>query len=1154
MCGIAGLFDPDLIEGSSESVSTRVRQMLAVQFHRGPDGEGVWVDAQRRCVLGHRRLSIIDVSDAGAQPMTSASGNWVVTFNGEIYNFEELKRDLVEEGVTFKGRSDTEVLVEAIEAWGIEAVRRFDGMFAFAAFNIQSGQFWICRDPFGEKPLYYTRYGKRGVAFASELQALEQLADFDATVSVDAIAEYLMFQYVGAPRTLYRSVSVLPPGSYMQFGSTNAPMEARYFSFRPGEFGFESRDPEELIDELEDILTRSVKRRMISDVPLGAFLSGGVDSSVTCALVRRKLGQPLKTFSIGFRNAPESEHEAARAFAKHLGTEHHDQILTPSFRPFLLESGKFLDHPNGDSSCLPTYLLAQYARQYVTVALSGDGGDELFGGYGRYLATFDERGESFGGKVVKARPGKAYYSGRILISEEEDIRALFGNVPTAVSTHLEKLRRDIDDFPTPLHCRLRRTDAENYMPGAVLPKVDRMSMQHSLEVRTPYLNVELARFAERLPENLVHRPGSGKLLLKALAYRYLPREMIDSPKKGFGIPMSDWGRKELIDTASELLESDDSRLKLVLGSKAIDGFMRSQRTSLGYSTYRIWAIAVLESWLRHHRVALTEVAIRKSVGGESVQVLTPAQALTASRQEDTTSRPRHAAKIEIRPRWYNVALVSMYLFLVGAWLVFRRRLPGPRFSTASAYVVARTQHQVRVSVDKVRTAMGINSSFQSNSIDPRLSVREPPMLEMAQDLVELLERRINDPPHKRKENISAGSNRIVIVTHALCPGGAERQWCYLANGIKQKGYDVTFVVTDGLVGSNGHYVPLLSRNGIELRDLSRSIPAQVERGTTSLTCDDKDLKVVLRKNPFGTKLGLLVQALDELKPAAVIAQLDATNLVCAAAGIIAGVPRIVLSFRNYNPTRFSYLRNDWFLPLYRSACHSSSVILSGNSRSANDDYAQWIGVPASTVAWIPNAIDPDDFLVDGDFNKKELLRSVGVSEACPVILGVFRLSEEKRPLAFVDVCSRVLDIMPDVHVIVAGEGSMRSEVLQKILDLGLSGRIKLLGRRTDVARLMAASSLLLHTSAFEGMSNVALEAQFLGLPVVATRVGEVGEIVQHDVSGFLHDVEAIDQLTQSCVTLLGDPKRALAMGAAGRAIIQERYSIDRLASNYLALV
>ena len=593
-----------------------LRRMTGTLAHRGPDDEGIWHDAEGRCSFGHRRLSIIDTSAAGHQPMADPSGRWVISYNGEIYNFEEVRAQLQACGITFRGRTDTEVLLQALALWGVDALARLDGMFALAAFDRQSGQLILARDAFGEKPLYYAELAGGGLAFASELQALEAVPGIGLRIDLDSVAELLMFQYIGAPRTIYSSISKLPPAHWLIAYPGQAPKIGRYFEFRPGSTGFDHRPLEELADELEDILVRSLRRRLVSDVPLGAFLSGGVDSSTVCALIRRRLGVPLKTFSIGFQGAPESEHEVARAFAEHLGTEHHDKVIAPNTSDFLTNIGRVLDEPNADSSCLPTYLLSAFARETVTVALSGDGGDEMFAGYDRYFATLNESHQDQRGLW---RPGHVYYSNRILVSVEDHVRELLGLVPPGAGEHLARLRDELDRTDVPLFCRLRQTDVENYMPGAVLPKVDRMSMQHSLEVRTPFLNIELARFAQRLPQHVLYNGARGKLVLREIAYRYLPRKLIDLPKKGFGLPVSRWGQNELLQVASRLLEASDSRLAAAIGRDAIARFMQRQRSEGGCVTYQIWALTMLESWLRHHpgQISSADIAAKLTVRADS---------------------------------------------------------------------------------------------------------------------------------------------------------------------------------------------------------------------------------------------------------------------------------------------------------------------------------------------------------------------------------------------------------------------------------------------------------------------------------------------------------------------------------------------------------
>ncbi len=1367
MCGIAGLYNASGILASTDEARRVLERMNGTMVHRGPDAQGLWSDPAARCFLAHRRLSIIDTSDAGRQPMLSGSERWVISFNGEIYNFQELRPELEAAGVQLRGRTDTEVLLESIALWGIGSLPKLDGMFAFAAFDRESGELLLARDPFGEKPLYYMELAGGGLAFSSELQALESLPWFDGEVSLDAIGELLMFQYIGAPRTIYRAVKKLEPGCWLRATPDGRMERGRFFEFEPGRSEIVRLPLNELVDELEDILTRSVRRRLISDVPLGAFLSGGVDSSTVCALVHNKLGRPLKTFSIGFRDAPESEHEAARLFAGHLGTEHHDQILTPHTSDFLLEIGRLLDEPNADSSCMPTYLLAEYARQFVTVALSGDGGDEMFCGYGRYFATLDDNVRWERGALPGWKPGSAYYSNRILVSEEAHVEELFGFVPEGLATHLAELRDAIDRNEVPLNCRLRKTDTDNYMPGAVLPKVDRMSMRHSLEVRTPFLNIELARFAEKLPPEMLYEHGRGKILLRELACRYLPREWIDVPKKGFGIPMTQWARGELLGVASTLLESEDSRLRQALGADGINRFLARQRSPDGFATYQVWALAMLESWARHHPAKLPDIAafaanrpipkpvtpkrpesrnappvglrqqkhklfrhinrLRRAVKDISGILIPPVQQpgvsllayrlnakcclvleqgdLANLRAYDEQSalhfvnrirellvRLRFSKAIELNdidkaeasltlqdnqfftlPGWNSnfpgcfgvFPLQGTTLLLLGenvtSWLGYTqlerlRRLgaqgvvfphPNRPFSglihlamqkkawlkewadirklRAQRILLGRHGTSGFRSVEKttrrsflVGGLMAVPAMHDSELSerfmlfedaaqmpplpvshkeieslgDGRYSVwnqhcifsasstrkilkseywlveknaRTQSLLPINPQLIEFV---FNNSeahyPEKLKDYIDSHplaeepcrlqpGDSVMIITHGLPPGGAERQWCYLAIGLKNKGYKVSFVVTDSLYeGDNRHYLPLLEKNGLDVIELGGMSFNEILSG---LPRDDVAWTLIHPEwNPHGIGLTRLTRLLIKLKPKVVYSQLDYTNLMTGISGHIASVPRVVMSFRNYNPSNFWYLTNDWFLPLYQVLALSPRTILSGNAKDANDDYARWIGVPPEQIGFIPNAIDPSFFPHPDKRELEESRQVLGLAEDTPVILGVFRLSEEKDPLLFLDVCARVSRTLPGLRVLIAGVGPMQAQMESQIEELGDKANITLLGKRSDIATLMGIATLLLSTSSFEGMSNAIMEAQFLGTPVVATRTGATPYILADGESGFIREPGDAQGLTEACLEILGDPALAKTMGeAAGRRIMAE-FSVDLLTERHIRLI
>ncbi|WP_150526423.1 asparagine synthase (glutamine-hydrolyzing) [Roseibium sediminis] len=1295
MCGIAGLFSTKPNTLQVEFQRELVVRMTDRIIHRGPDQAGLWADPLGRCTLGHRRLSIIDVSDAGIQPMGWNNEEWIIAFNGEIYNFLELRQELEAKGVRFTGRTDTEVLLAALATWGLDCLERLDGMYAFAAFHRPSGRLILARDPFGEKPLYYMPLRAGGMAFASELQCFEDLPEFTGEVSADALSELLMFQYIGAPRTIYQQVYKLPPGHWMEVREGQPLRTNRFFRFQPGAAGYSARSQADLADELEDILIRSLRRRLIADVPLGAFLSGGVDSSTVCALITKKLDVPLKTFSIGFAADRESEHEIARRIAAHLGTEHRDKIVSPSAVGFLDHAGQLLDEPNADSSCLPTYLLSQFARQHVTVALSGDGGDELFGGYGRYFDTLSEA-DSHAMRPANAwSPGKSYYySNRIMNFSPAQLSRLFGFIPAGAANHVRSIIAEIDDGPAQLLDRLRASDADNYMPGAVLPKVDRMSMQHSLEVRTPFLSIELARFAERVPGDYLVRNGRGKLLLREIAYRYLPREIIDLPKKGFGLPLTaDWGKAQLVSALRDSL-GVDSPLGNWIGPDRARKFVDSQASTHGFSIYQVWTVIMLDKWLRKRPVHLpdtksleivaqSDVPRYYAVSGDNrtrlVGFVTPSVLVVSS---PTTTSPVEDAPIRSQlglfdsidlhllalasgidlseiaetdadervhntfhidadrnivdgirdlhinladcsviildraPEWvgYNDILHLRAMRLRTLIVPQRHRADGNwmRYEFNHPTLGKRILNLVRLlphiqAVWMPRLSCGIQSQEQVAGSFKRLPaavdhesavdfavfdgpVQYLPYLSSHQEIKETTERRysiwnqhvVYSQPHRSRRwyvrplfwlnwlvpingkttpflpiasmNIDVGrhvgtiesglrhlvtkTNQnpavarapdfIVLYTHGLSSGGAERQWCNLAIGLKELGKRVCIVV-DTLEGPNNHYLPLTQRAGIEVlhtNDLK-------EDGCCRFPFDSAFCPLLSHSTfPAARNVQRLANLLTRLKPDTVIAQLDGTNIVGAIAALIADVPKIAISFRNYNPTHFDYLDAPWYLPAYRALVGSNRLILTGNSRAGNIDYAEWIGIDPARVELLQNSYAPDtrQFLTEDE--KREFKQELGISPATKVILGVFRLSTEKNPVLFVDVCADVLDKHPDAVALLCGEGSKQSDVEAQINARGIGERFLLQGRRSDIWKYISIADVLLLTSDKEGTPNVIREALMLRCPVVATSSGAVPEMIENGVTGYLTTVGDRAALSQRLLRLLTDDVKYSQMVAA----------------------
>ena len=592
MCGIAGFIN--LSDRFKTEEMRQIANRMADSFkHRGPDDSGVWVDPSGYCAFAHRRLSIIDLSPSGHQPMIHAPTGTAITFNGEIYNYKELRATLEAEGVKFHGTSDTEVLLAGLEREGEAFINKLDGMFAFAYFDPRTHTITLARDIFGEKPLYYART-KDWFAFASELNALTSLPDFDSAIGLDRLTTYLALQYLPSPKTIYNNANKLPPGHVLKLSPNSEEQLSRHFRFKASAQQTGMRSLNDLADELEVILDESVRSRLVSDVPLGAFLSGGVDSSLVSALASKHLQLPLQTFSIGFEGSADSEHEQARAMAQHLQTNHRDQILPLDALTLGEHIATVLDEPNGDTSCLPTWILSRLARKHVTVALSGDGGDELFGGYGRYQSTMQEAAK--GGSDWQA--GTAYYSPRILVYGDRAIEKFVGFVPEQTKRFLAELRRDVDQSELPLLQRMRETDIENYMPGAVLAKVDRMNMQHALEVRAPYLSRAVTQFAMQMAADDLCTVDLSKRVLKEVAARYIPREWLERPKKGFGLPIQGWGGTELTETVAQLLFDPECKLGQWLDKDHRKRFIDYHRQTP--QTYQLWAVFILENWLRSH--------------------------------------------------------------------------------------------------------------------------------------------------------------------------------------------------------------------------------------------------------------------------------------------------------------------------------------------------------------------------------------------------------------------------------------------------------------------------------------------------------------------------------------------------------------------------
>ncbi|TSE29270.1 asparagine synthase (glutamine-hydrolyzing) [Tepidimonas taiwanensis] len=655
MCGLTGFWEPGGC--AQEDATATVRRMADTLVHRGPDDAGVWVDAAAGVALGHRRLAILDLSPAGHQPMVSASGRYVIAFNGEIYNHLELRAALEKIGAGgtappgWRGHADTETLLAAIEAWGVEeTLQRCVGMFAFALWDRQTRTLTLARDRMGEKPLYYG--WQRGVwLFGSELKALRAHPAFAGEVDRGALALFFCHNAVPAPYSIYRDIRKLPPGTYLSLTEPQAragawPEPVAYWSLaevvatgqRTPFAGAEA----EAVGELERLLRQAVAGQMLADVPLGAFLSGGIDSSTVVALMQAQLSRPVRTFSIGFFEAGYNEAQHAAAVARYLGTDHTELYVTPEQAMAVIPKLPALyDEPFADSSQIPTFLVAQLARQHVTVALSGDGGDELFGGYTRYFlahgiwqrlawmprgmravlarglaAASPAAWDRFAAVLYPllprrlrfANPGdKLHKLARILLSNapeavyhalvshwtERDGLVLGAQEPPTVLTQPETWPT-VDDF----RHRMMALDAVSYLPDDILVKVDRAAMGVSLETRVPLLDHRVVEFAWRLPLSMKIREGQGKWLLRQVLYKYVPKELIERPKMGFGVPIDDWLRGPLREWAEDLLDERRLREEGFIDPAPVRQKWREHLSGQRNWQYHLWDVLMWEAWWR----------------------------------------------------------------------------------------------------------------------------------------------------------------------------------------------------------------------------------------------------------------------------------------------------------------------------------------------------------------------------------------------------------------------------------------------------------------------------------------------------------------------------------------------------------------------------
>ena len=662
MCGIAGILSNGAV--TEEAVARMVRPIS----HRGPDDEGIWTDSDAGIGLGHRRLSIVDLSPAGHGPMHSADGRFVLTFNGEIYNHRDLRKELEElDGIPeggWRGHSDTEVFLQAIVTWGLaETLRRSAGMFAFGLWDRRERTLSLVRDRFGEKPLYYGWAG-RDFLFGSELKALRSHPQFDGKIDRRALRLFAARTYIPAPLSIYERVFKLPPGCILTItpqaacqplseppeeGRAGQPSLERYWSYRDvvrRGLADPLSDENEVLGELERVLAQAIQGQSMADVPVGAFLSGGIDSSTICGLYQKYSSIPVRTFSIGFEEAGFNEAEDAKRVAEHLGTVHNERYVTVrETRDVIPLLPSMYDEPFADSSQIPTYLVSQFAREQVTVALTGDGGDELFAGYNRHFAAPrlweqlqrvphplramtgpplaripsqvwssvatmvpGKHAPHVGAKIQKAFrvAGSAHTFDQVYCSFMDE----WSHEPSPViGGDGAGMDLDLDvGIAAPDAVRMMYCDAVTYLPDDILAKVDRASMAVSLETRVPFLDHRVAELVARIPIDLKARDGRGKHIVRKLLDGLVPRNLVERPKSGFGIPVGEWVKGPLRSWAEDLLDPGAMRTQGWFNAEVVQRRWADHLSGRRDSAPALWSILMFQSWLRDQRDVAAKAA------------------------------------------------------------------------------------------------------------------------------------------------------------------------------------------------------------------------------------------------------------------------------------------------------------------------------------------------------------------------------------------------------------------------------------------------------------------------------------------------------------------------------------------------------------------
>lgn len=1104
MCGIAGIIGT---ERSYRVEAADIRRMCHAIVHRGPDDEGVYV--QGHVGLGMRRLSIIDLS-TGHQPIHNEDRTLWVVFNGEIYNFPELRPELESRGHRFYTNTDTEVILHLYEDYGADCVQRLRGMFAFALWDERSQRLLLARDRFGKKPLHYALSRGR-LLFASEIKALLAAAPELLEVNPQGLLNYFHFGYIPDPQSAFIGIQKLPPGHVLEFACGQ--IRVRQYWDLPSYGTHEPRSEEACLEELEDRLAEAVRIRLISDVPLGALLSGGVDSSTVVALMRRVSGCRVKTFSIGFRNKDFNEADHARLVAQHFETEHHELIVEPKIEETVDKLTRLLEEPFGDSSIVPTYHVSCLARQHVTVALSGDGGDELFAGYDRYMSYLQRRrirlffaraGRWYREQVhpriptewrgrrflfnLSLPPHDRYLDSVSLLPVHVRERSLFSDdflvwADAQVSPY-EPFRRYLERGPAsdPLS-EVLYLDAKTYLPFDILTKVDRMSMATSLEVRAPLLDHPFAEWAAQLSPRWKMRSGQKKYILRKLAERLgVPRQVLDRPKQGFSMPLVHWFRQVPSPELLDILLEPKTIQRGYFHEPALRGRLLEHRQGRRDRSWEIWHLLIFELWHRNFLEPAiqreTVPVFRSRLSGKETPVTVTASADPPAEDRGQYADGNHLESVQTEDRFFPHS---------------------PEHSPSGPG--ERLQKTRKMRPMTLSESANDFSKFHEISAGRPGSTQDDPVPSSAPLL---------------RAQPCGGITRVLYLVDTLNVGGTESQMAQAALRL----HSTRFRVTVACLRAEGPYLELLQRAGIQVVEFPKRKTLLSANGVYQLL----RLARFIRRGRFH-----VVHAYDLW-----------ANLLGIPAAWLVRTPIIISSRRYladlewYRPWRNRIIRQIYRLSTY--------VVV--NSDAVGELLIQRDDLPREKIRVIYNGVDIERF-ARAQGNEGRLLHGMdGRRKLIAVVANMY--SSVKGHAYLVAAARRVCQNLPEAMFVLIGDGPERPKVEQQVRELGLEKNFVFLGHRKDVGELLVDCDLSVLPSTAEGLPNVVLEAMAAGLPVVATCVGGTPEIIENGISGLLVPSRDPRTLAEAILRVLLDRELANRLGRAGQERVQTRFSFDRL--------